>query len=505
MTVYLVGAGPGDPGLLTRRGAQLLAQADVVMYDRLVHRSIIELAPDSALLLDVGKRPDNSGVVEDRQGVINQLLVEHGRQKGTVIRLKGGDPFLFGRGGEETDVLTQAGVPWQVVPGVSSALAVPAAAGIPVTHRGLAASVTIVTGRVGDPSAPGGVDWAALAKVEGTLVILMGMATRAEIALALREGGKPGSTPTTVIERGTTAQQRVVRTTLDGLADVAAQSPAVIVVGPVAALGGHYGVPALAGPLEGRTVVVTRSGPRAHGLVAALQAQGATTIEMPLTTQTDPADGGTALRQAAAGVSRFAWVVFTSANAVNRFMAELRDARALGSTLVAAVGPATADALRMDGVEPDLVPAEHWAPGLVDVFPPAGADAPSIDVLFPCADQAPSTLRDGLAEKGWTVHRVEAYRTVALPPPDAAMVAAIARADAVTFTATSSAKAFAALRDADGAPLPPPSLVVCIGPTTTDSARALGMPRVETAWGASTEGIVEALVHHLAGARPDGP
>ena len=238
MTVYLVGAGPGDPGLLTRRGAKLLSQADVVIFDRLVHHSVLALAPASAELIDVGKRPDGQQPGTGRQAEINRLLVARGRQSHhTVVRLKGGDPFLFGRGGEEVEVLTRAGVPWQVVPGVSSAFGVPAAAGIPVTHRGLSSSVTVVTGRVGDPTAPGGVDWDLLAKVGGTLVILMGMQTRTEIADALQRGGKPADTPTAIIERGTTSTQRVVRTTLGALADVDLGSPAIIVVGPVAALG----------------------------------------------------------------------------------------------------------------------------------------------------------------------------------------------------------------------------------------------------------------------------
>jgi uroporphyrinogen III methyltransferase/synthase len=504
VTVYLVGAGPGDPGLLTRRGAKLLSQADVVVYDRLVHHSILELAPPSAELIDVGKRPDAQGSSADRQEEINRLLIEHGQRGHTVVRLKGGDPFLFGRGGEEADALTRAGVPWQVVPGVTSAFGVPAAAGIPVTHRGLSSSVTVVTGRVGDPAAPGGVDWEQLARVEGTLVILMGMMTRAEIADALRRGGKAPDTPAAVIERGTTPDQRVVRTTLDRLADVELGSPAVIVVGPVAALGVGDVPAGPTGPLSGRTVVVTRSGPRARGLFEALQRVGAATIELPLTTQTDAADSGAALRDAAAGVQQYRWVVLTSVNAVDRFMGSLRDARALGRTGVAAVGPATADALRGRGVEPDLVPPEHWAQGLVEVFPEADHGSDDVRVLFPAADQAPPTIPDGLALKGWEVRRVEAYRTVPLPPPGADVVARLAGADAVAFTASSAVRAFAALRGSDGEPLPVPPLVVCIGPTTAASAEALGLTGVRMAHEASTRGIVDALVHHLGDAPPPG-
>jgi uroporphyrinogen III methyltransferase/synthase len=504
VTVYLVGAGPGDPGLLTRRGAKLVSQADVVIFDRLVHRSLLALAPSSAELVDVGKRPDAAQSGTGRQAEINRLLVVHGRQSQTVVRLKGGDPFVFGRGGEDGDALTRAGVPWRIVPGVSSAFAVPAAAGIPVTHRGLSSSVTVVTGRVGDPTAPGGVDWDLLAKVGGTLVILMGMQTRAEIAGALQRGGKPADTPTAVIERGTTSTQRVVRTTLDRLAEVELGSPAVIVVGPVAALGSDDAAADPPGPLAGRTVVVTRSGPRARGLVDALQGAGAGTIEVPLTEQTEAADGGAALRDAAADMARYRWVVLTSVNAVHRFMDCLRDARALGSTKVAAVGPATAVALRRAGVEPDLVPAEHWAPGLVDAFPTADLEPGAARVLFPGADQAPSTIEDGLAHKGWDVRRVEAYRTVALPPPEPELMDRMAGADAVTFTASSSVKAFVTLRLPDGRSLSVPPLVLCIGPTTTASARALGLAGVQMADEASTEGIVTALIRHLSEGRSGG-
>ena len=232
MTVALVGAGPGDPGLLTRRGAELLGRADIVIYDRLVARELLALAPAGAVLVDVGKLPGESG----RQAAINAQLVEHGRAGRSVVRLKGGDPFVFGRGGEEAEALRTAGVAYEVVPGVSSALAAPAAAGIPVTHRGLATSVTVVTGHHGDPSDPAPVDWDALGRSGGTLVILMGMSERARIADALLAAGRTPDTAVAVVHWGTTAVQHVVRTTLAGLATVDLPAPAVIVVGPVAAL-----------------------------------------------------------------------------------------------------------------------------------------------------------------------------------------------------------------------------------------------------------------------------
>jgi uroporphyrinogen III methyltransferase/synthase len=481
-----------------------LARADVVLYDRLVPRILLDLAPPTAALIDVGKDPDpasgGAGRQEARQKEIGRLLVEHGRASDVVVRLKGGDPYVFGRGGEEVEVLARAGIAWEVVPGVTSAFGVPAAAGIPVTQRGLASTVTVVTGRVGDPAAPGGVDWGALAKVGGTLVILMGMSTRKAIAEELMGAGRPRDTPVAVIERGTTAAQRVARTTLAGLADVDLGSPAIIVVGPVAALGAEPPAQSPSRPLSGRTVVVTRSGPRAEDLVRALERAGAFVVALPLTEQVDPADGGSALRLAAGEVGGYAWVVLTSVNAVDRFMAGLRDARALAGVAVAAVGPATAGALRRSGVEPDLVPTEHTARGLVEEFPAADPDQRG-SVLFPGADLAPETIPEGLREKGWEVRRVEAYRTVPLAAPEPALLAQVADADAIVFTATSSVQAFVALRTPEGVGVPVPPHVVCIGPTTAASARAAGISGVHEARGASAEGIVAELVDHFGGPR----
>ncbi len=232
MTVSLVGAGPGDPGLLTLRGAELLARADVVVYDRLVVTELLDLAPDDAELIDVGKAPGTS----DRQSEINALLIEHGRAGRRVVRLKGGDPFVFGRGGEEAEALRRAEVDYEVVPGVSSAFAVPAAAGIPVTHRGFATSVSVVTARVGETSGSDVVDWEQLGRVGGTLIILMGMSERGTIAAGLLAGGRPADTPVAVVHWGTTSRQQVVRGTLGELASIDLPAPATIVVGAVAAL-----------------------------------------------------------------------------------------------------------------------------------------------------------------------------------------------------------------------------------------------------------------------------
>jgi len=493
VTVYLVGAGPGDPGLLTRRGAELLARAEVVVHDRLVAPELLDLAPPSALRIDVGKRP---GAGPHRQHDINALLVEHGRRGAEVVRLKGGDPFLFGRGGEEAEALAAAGVPFEVVPGVTSALAAPAYAGVPVTHRGISTSVTVVTGHVGDPSAPGGVDWAALAKAGGTLVILMGMATRAEIARELVAGGRSPATPVLVVRWGTTPEHRSVRCTLGELAGVALEPPCVIVVGEVAGLDlGWFE----RRPLYGVTVVVTRARRQADAMAAALAQAGARVVCLPVIAVADPADGGRGLALAAQRARAYDWIVFTSANAVERFTACLRDGRDLGRARLGAVGRATAEALARAGLVADLVPARATAEDLVQAMPsapavPAGGDTGR--VLFPRAAGAREVLARGLRAKGWLVDEVEAYRTALATPADGATpdaIEAARQADVVTFTSPSTVSAFVQLAGAGSQP----RVVACIGPVTAEAARTAGFGVDVVAADQSASGLVDALVAHL--------
>ena len=498
MTVYLVGAGPGDPGLLTRRGAELLAGADVVVYDRLVAPSLLDLAPPGARRVDVGKSPGEDAAA--RQAGINELLVEEGRSGRTVVRLKGGDPFVFGRGGEEAVALRDAGVAFEVVPGVTSAFAAPAYAGVPVTHRGLATSVTVVTGNVVDPAA-GGVDWAALARAGGTVVVLMGMENRAEIAARLVAGGRPPETPVLVVHRGSLPDQAEVRTTLAGLAAVTLQAPATIVVGAVAALDlGRPPTPSPSSqPLAGDTVVVTRAAAQAGGLADGLRKAGATVLELPLVEIVSPADGGGALEAAADRVraGAYDWVVCTSANGVARFVATLRDGRDLGTAKLAAVGAATARAFAACHLAADLVPADASAEGLAAAF----ATGPG-RVLYPRAARARRVLADGLRAKGWEVDEVEAYDTVSRASavelaPGTAEAIGLAT---VTFASPSTVRAFTELATLRG--LPAPAAVACIGPVTARAARAAGY-RVEVeAADHSDAGLVEALVAHRRGRRP---
>ena len=275
MTVHLVGAGPGDPGLLTVRGAELLAAAAVVVYDRLASPALLDLAPASAELISVGKAP---GRVEMTQDEINRLLVARGAAGGTVVRLKGGDPFVFGRGGEEAEALAAAGIPFEIVPGITSAIAAPAYAGVPVTHRGISTHFTVVTGHEDPAKARTDVDWEALGRAGGTLVILMGAGRIADIAQRLIGAGRSPDTPVAAVRNGTRPDQQTVRTTLAGVADAGVRAPSAIVVGDVAALNLTWFE---ARPLFGRTVVVTRAREQASGLRARLELLGADVLELP--------------------------------------------------------------------------------------------------------------------------------------------------------------------------------------------------------------------------------
>lgn len=498
--VHLVGAGPGDPGLLTRRGAEVLAAADVVVHDRLVDRRVLELARPGAELVDVGKQP--GGDAQAAQEAINALLVERARSGRRVVRLKGGDPYLLGRGGEEALALQQAGVGYEVVPGVSAALAAPALAGVPLTLRGQSSSVAVVSGH--DPDSA---DWAGLAAFAGTLVVLMGAERRRDVTARLIELGRLPDTPVVVIERASTDRQRTVRTVLGELGKIEVVSPATIVVGTVAALG-------LASfesrPLFGRRVVVTRASEQAGALGAALAGLGATVVELATVAFAEPSDGGRALQGALAELGRFAWVVFTSANAVRFTFDRLRDARALAGPDVAAIGRATAAALAERGVKADLVPAVATSEGLLAAFPPP-PEAGSRQVLIPGAAARREVLAAGLAVAGWQPEPVEAYRTVR-PPVEGSSLRRLAGADAVTFASASAVQGFLSLVGA-GSPvgaagslagaagLPP--VVATIGPVTSAAARAAGIEVDVEAPEADVGALAAALAAHFTALRCD--
>ncbi len=483
MTVYLVGAGPGDPGLLTVRAAELLAGAEVVVHDRLAEVRLLDLAPPGALRIDVGKSP--GGPID--QAGINRLLVEHGAAGRHVVRLKGGDPFVFGRGGEEALALIEAGIAFEVVPGISSAVAAPAYAGIPVTHRGLSTSFTVVTGH-SRHSVDTAIDWTSLARAGDTIIVLMGVSHRAEIARRLVEAGRPPTTPVACVRWGTRPDQRTIRTTLAGLADAALEAPVAIVIGEVAALDlGWFE----RRPLFGRTVVVTRARAQSPTLVAGLRAQGAEVLEVPTIAVAGPSDGGAALAAAVAGLPEHtgSWLVLTSTNGVDALFEHLHDARQLAGVRVAAVGRATADALRAHGVVADLVPAKANAEAVLAAFPPPPAGGGQ--VLLPQADRARPTLADGLAALGWHVEAVEAYRTVPVAVPSDLLERSLA-ADAICFTSGSTVDSWVA---AAGPATPP--VVASIGPVTTAAAERHGLQVTVEADEANVAALVTALISRI--------
>ncbi len=483
MTVHLVGAGPGDPGLLTRRGAALLARADIVIHDRLAEASLLDLAPAGAVRIDVGKTPGQS---IDQEG-INRLLVQHGLAGKEVVRLKGGDPFVFGRGGEEALALIEAGVPFTVVPGISSAIAAAAYAGIPITHRGLSTSFTVVTGH-SRHEVDDAIDWTSLARAGDTIVVLMGVAHRAEIAARLIAGGRAHNTPVACVRWGTRPEQQTIRTTLADLGAAPLEAPVAIVIGEVAGLdlGWFEGR-----PLFGRTVVVTRARDQASTLVTSLSDLGASVLEVPTIAIGPAGDGGAAL---AAVVERLcagdrpAWLVCTSTNGVAAITSRLRDARDLGGVLVAAVGDATADAFRRFGVEPDLVPPRALAASLVEAFPSGDAGR----VLCPLGDRASATLADGLGAKGWDVEVVEAYATTTAVVQTDVVARALA-ADAICFSSASTVTGWIAAAGPDV-----PKIVVSIGPVTSDAALAAGLDVAIEADPHTVPGLVDAVVRALS-------
>jgi uroporphyrinogen III methyltransferase/synthase len=476
-TVYLVGAGPGDPGLLTVRAVELIAAADVVLYDRLIPPEALAHARADAEVVYVGKEGEGPQFPQDDT---HALLLEHARAGRTVVRLKGGDPFVFGRGGEEALVLADAGVPFEVVPGVTAGVAAPAYAGIPVTHREVASGVAFVTGHE-DPAKPGSaIDWPALARFPGTLVFYMGVRTLPRIAERLVAEGRSPDEPVAVVERGTLPGQRTLLATLGDVAERAAQqqlrAPAITLVGAVARLREDLAW-LEARPLHGRTVAVTRARAQASALAARLRALGATVVEAPAI-RIEPLDAPLP------PVRDYDLVCVTSPNGAELLLDRLRDARELAGVTVAAIGPGTARALRARGVEPDVVPERSVAEGLVEAL----AGVPVRRTLIARAAEGRDVLPDALRERGAQVDVVALYETVAEPLDDATRAAAAA-ADYLLFTSASSVRFYA--QAAGG--LAGPRLVT-IGPATSAALREHGAEPDLEADPHTPDGMIEALL-----------
>ena len=481
--VHLVGAGPGDPGLLTVRAVELIADADVILYDRLIPPEALAHARPDAEVVYVGKQGEGPQFPQDDT---HRLLLEHAGAGRRVVRLKGGDPFVFGRGGEEALVLHEAGIPFEVVPGVTAGVAAPAYAGIPVTHRDVASGVAFVTGHE-DPDKPGSViDWPALAAFPGTLVFYMAVRTLPRIADRLVAGGRSPDEPVAVVERGTLPGQRTLVATLADVAERAERerirAPAITLVGEVARLRGELAW-LEARPLHGRTVAVTRARAQASALAARLRALGAAVVEapairiVPLEAELPPVGG-------------YDLVCVTSPNGAELLLDRLRDARELAGVTVAAIGPGTARALRARGVEPDILPERAVAEGLVEAL----ADVPVGRVLIARAAEGRDVLPDALRERGAHVDVVALYETVAEPLDDAAREAS-AGADYLLFTSASSVRFFARAAGEDS--LRGPRLA-SIGPATSAALREHGAEPDLEADPHTPDGLVAALLADAA-------
>jgi uroporphyrinogen III methyltransferase/synthase len=497
--VSLIGAGPGDPGLLTLRGAEALAGADVVVHDYLANPALLAHARPEAELIYVGKK---AGSHTCSQEEINALLVDRASAGLRVARLKGGDPFVFGRGGEEALALVDAGLPFEVIPGVTSAVAAPAYAGIPVTHRGLASSFAVITGHEDPAKEESAIDWARLATGTDTLVFLMGVGNLPQIVAKLMAHGRPPETPVALVRWGTMPSQQVVSGTLADIVDrvrtANLRPPAVTIVGQVAGLRQqlHWFEDR---PLYGQRVLVTRTREQASALSVRLRALGAEAIELP-TISISPPDDLAPLDRAIAELSHYDWIIFTSVNGVGQFWEQLTgaglDARALYGIKLATIGPATAARLEECGLRADYMPDEYVAEAIA-----AGlGNVRGQHVLLPRADIARPALADLLREAGAEVAEVAAYRTLQ-PDVDAEELRELlGGVTMATFTSSSTVRNLAAMARDAGLELPralAQATIACIGPITAATARELGLQVGVVAESYTIEGLVKALLHHL--------
>ena len=502
--IYLVGSGPGDPGLFTLKGLRCMKEADAIVYDRLAPESLLEHAKPGAELIYVGKKPGEPSMPQEE---INALLVDLGRAGKTAVRLKGGDPYVFGRGGEEALALIESGIPFEVVPGVTSGIAAPAYSGVPVTHRGISASVAFVTGHEDPTKDSSDVDWASIANGADTLVLYMGVGRLREISSELISAGRRHETPVAVIRWGTFPEQRTVTGTLEDIADrveeVNLKPPAVTVIGDVVALR-EAGLDWYERrPLFGRRIVVTRARAQAGELSGKLERLGAAVLEFPTIEVRPPEDYGP-LDEAIRELDSFSWLIFTSVNGVEAFVERLAhhglDLRAVPrGARVAAIGPATAQRIREAGLRVDVVPREFRAEALIEEV--SGDALAGQKMLIPRARAAREILPDKLREAGAEVVVPPAYESIpSLQGKDKlAGKLEAGEVDCVTFTASSTVENFVgAFGAGEAARLLAETRVVCIGPITADTARGRGIQVDAEAREYTISGLVEAVVDLFA-------
>jgi uroporphyrinogen III methyltransferase/synthase len=506
--VYIVGAGPGDPSLISVRGRRCLERADVVVYDHRVHMRLLRAARPDAETIDVGPaapRPLD-------QDAICFLLAEKAREGKIVVRLKWGDPFVFDSGGKEALFLHEQGVPFEVVPGIPAAFAAPSYAGIPVTYPNAGDVLTLVRGNESETDAPPKVDWTHLASLEGTIVCYAGARQLPGMLQSLIASGRGRGEPAALIYDGTMPGQRTVRATLGELAQIAAENhrqTAILVVGPVTALREHLRW-FDARPLFGRRIVVTRSREQAGELVDLLEERGAEAISAPAI-RILPVEDTSALDRACADAGSYDWIVFTSANGVdffmNRLLAGRGDVRDLKGVRICTIGPSTAARLGRWGIKVDLTPPEYRAEAIVESLK-RGTNLNGVRVLLPRADIARELLAEELRNAGARVKEVAAYRTVLASPEgdgeyDVYRMLLERQIHAVTFTSASTVRNFVKMLGEDPAvDLLRTTAVACIGPVTAEAAQKLGIETTIMPSSYTIPALVDAIVEHFGKARP---
>ncbi len=496
--VYLIGAGPGDPGLITEKGRRAVERADVIVYDYLANKRLLAYARPGAEKIYVGKK---GGCHTLSQEEINQLLVKKAQEGKIVARLKGGDPFLFGRGGEEAEVLVEAGIPFEIVPGVTSAIAAPAYAGIPVTHREHTSTFTMVTGHEDPTKETSAIDWAALAKI-GTVAFLMGMKNLPSICQNLIEAGKASQTPVAVIQWGSTPRQRVVTGNLANIVDRVREAglgpPSIILVGEVVKLREKLKWFETR-PLFGKRILVTRTREQASQLVEILEELGAECFEIP-TIKIVPPENFEELDHAIDELEIFDWIIFTSVNGVKFFFERLlvkqKDARALFKAKIAAIGTATAELIKNYGILVDLLPREFRAEGLIEAF--SKEDLQGRKILIPRALEAREILPEKLREMGAEVRVVPTYRTI-IPVEEAETVRAalLQGIDLITFTSSSTAKNLLQMLGAEARKLLSGVILASIGPITSETLRKAGFEPTIEAREYTIPGLVKAILDYF--------
>lgn len=500
-TVYLIGAGPGDPGLITVKGLECIKEADVIVYDRLAGPRLLEQRRPDAECIFVGKQPDRHTLIQDE---INKLLVEKALQGLTVARLKGGDPFVFGRGGEEAEELARHGIPFEIIPGITSAIAVPAYAGIPVTHRDFTSSLAIITGNEDPLKRTSNINWSQIATGAGTLIFLMGMSNLPAIAQKLIEHGRSPQTPVALIRWGTRPEQKTLVGNLHNIAALAVEknfkNPAIIIVGEVVKLRERLRWFENK-PLFGKRILVTRSREQASALSRSIERLGGEPVEFPTISITEPVDYAP-LDRAIGNLSLYKWIIFTSINGVRAFFNRVRylngDIRDLKGIKLCAIGPQTAKTLQAMALQVDYIPAEYRAEAIVAGL--RDSIKAGDRVLLPRADIARQLLPEALSELGAVVDEVTAYRTVAGSgnAPVIREMLAGGEIDIITFTSSSTVRNFVNLLGAGGDPkgLLGQARVACIGPVTARTAGELGLPVDITAQEYTIAGLLKAILDY---------